>query len=284
MKIAIVTPLKDEKENIEKLFDSISRQHAEIYLWVIVENDSSDGSKELLRQVERPSNVKNLKVLNIEMADPAYALGHKYSTIVNTGFKYIKENHSLCDNDFIGILDADCFPEIDYYAKLTKFMNEHRRVGISSGVIVQGDGRPDIASVEWVRGGCRLWKFPCFTEAGYLIGPSADTISAVKAEMRGWKVAVCENAFVTSRETGVRAGYGYYGSSTYFRGIGPFYALFKSLYLSRKNPRYGFDFFVGYFDNFLKKKPRIQDIEVRRYFKGYGLRVILGKLRSKCKA
>ena len=36
-KIAIVTPLRNEARNIEKLFDSISKQTTSVFSWVILE-------------------------------------------------------------------------------------------------------------------------------------------------------------------------------------------------------------------------------------------------------
>ena len=89
MRIAIVTPLRNEKKNIDKLFDSISEQSIDIFLWVILENGSTDGSKKILKQKRKPSNVRNMEILNIKESSIEYALGENYARIVNSGFENI---------------------------------------------------------------------------------------------------------------------------------------------------------------------------------------------------
>ena len=59
-KIAIVTPLRNEEKNINKLFDAVSKQTTNIFSWVILENGSTDGSKKILKNIECPVNVEHL--------------------------------------------------------------------------------------------------------------------------------------------------------------------------------------------------------------------------------
>jgi glycosyltransferase involved in cell wall biosynthesis len=280
MQIALVTPLRDELGNLPDLFEGIRRQTVPIRYWVIVENDSTDGSRECLREAEKPPNVAEMDVLNITTANGAYQLGAKYAGIVNTGFDHIQRKWGVGDLDYIGILDADCIPEPTYFEKLVAFMAAHDDVGISSGVIRLENGESDIASADWVRGGCRLWKSACFRECGYIVGPSADTLSAIHAETAGWAVKVCKGAWVRSRETGVRSGYGYYGSSCHFRGIGPVYALAKALFLSTRSLSVGREFLLGYFGSFFSGAKRISDERILRYHRRYLWRVLQRRLSS----
>ena len=81
----LITPLKDELNNIPRLIESIENQTVGIDWWIIVENDSSDGSKEYLRELNTIANVKNLKIINLQFEDKSYSIGEKYSTVVNQG-------------------------------------------------------------------------------------------------------------------------------------------------------------------------------------------------------
>ena len=41
-KIAIVTPLRNEEKNINRLFDAVSKQTIKIFSWIILENGSKN--------------------------------------------------------------------------------------------------------------------------------------------------------------------------------------------------------------------------------------------------
>lgn len=273
-RIALVTPLRDEIKNIEKLFESVERQTIHIDTWIIVENGSTDGSVEKLRTSQCPSNVKNLIIINKSFQNNDYALGSKYSQVVSSGFEECKKQSGYEELSHIGILDADCFPEPEYYSKLTKFLNFNSAVGITSGIIYDEIGKIDSASKAWVRGGCRLWRFECFRISGYLIGPSADALSSAKAYVNGWESVVCSNAAVTSREVGARTNYQYYGKASYYRGLGPVYATLRGLFLLKRSYKISLQYLQGYYGDFLSRAPRVEDKDVLKFYKNYGFRKI----------
>lgn len=279
VKIGIVTPLRNEINNITELFKSIQGQSIPIYYWVIIENDSSDGSVELLNQLKSEvKNVENLLIINQKNAKSNYELGVKYASVVKTGFDIFQEKGVLERLDYVGILDADCFPEKDYYQKLTDFMIKTPKLGISSGIIYDENGKADLANKNWVRGGCRLWAIDCFKEAPYVIAPSADTISACRAILKGWQVNVNPNLKVISRQVGDNVNYGYYGYSCYYRGHTPIYAILMTLKLmARFKFNKALHFAKAYFWSLLILKPRIGDPEIIKYYRWHVLR----KLKSK---
>lgn len=276
--IAIVTPLKNEIENIPLLVQKIASQSIPIKYWIIVENGSDDGSKEYLDKVSKISNVENFIVINFSLPQEKYELGQKYATVVNQGFTYLKNSGLLKDIDYLGILDADCFPNETYYELLVSFMEADPLIGISSGLGYSLEGKYDGKSKNWVRGNCRLWKRDCFLDAGYIIGPSADTLSVCKAELKGWKAIPNKNLIYNCRDVGGKVDYSYYGYSAYFRGITPMYALFKTLnYVIVAQPRNARGYFKGYFRSFFTNKDRISDPEIKTYFSSYMKRKLQGK-------
>src|SRR5690606_9704547 len=105
-------------------------------------NGSTDGSVEKLNVKLEQSSVNNLVILNKNFDNPGYALGSKYAEIVNTGFEWVKNSEIYGDLTHVGILDADCFPDIEYYEKLVNFLSEDKRIGITSGIIYDEMGRP----------------------------------------------------------------------------------------------------------------------------------------------
>jgi len=270
--IALVTPLKDEIDNIKKFIAALEKQTIQIKCLVIVENDSTDGSKEFLKKINSLHNVEYFKVININFKDSTYRVGKKYATIINTGFQYIKEQSFYNDLDYIGILDCDVFPEKNYYKKLTTFLKDNPEVGISSGLTYTPEGKLHIADPNFVRGNSRLWKKACFDEAGYLIAYTADTVSIALAHLKGWKTKTLKTAKVISREVNVRiANSKNKGYHAYYRGHTLFYVFIKALFLAIKKGKVkmGYEFLTGYINAMMNKKTRIENKQVRKYFKWY---------------
>lgn len=270
--IALVTPLKDELDNINKFFRSLKSQTVAIKALVIVENDSTDGSKEYLNKISNISNVENFKVININFEDTTYRVGKKYATIINTGFQYLKNQPFYNSLDFIGILDCDVFPEKDYYCKLTTFLSKNSEIGISSGLTYTEEGELHIADPNFVRGNSRLWTKECFDQAGYIIAYTADTVSIALAHLKGWKTKTLKTAKVISREVNVRiANSRNKGYHAYYRGHTLFYVFLKSTYLAifKSRAKMGYEFLAGYVNALIKRKPRIENKQVKNYFRFY---------------
>lgn len=280
-KIAIFTPLRDEAHSIDKLFSSLECQSEPIDTWVIIENGSSDGSGQKLAERAKKSSIRNVIVLNIGSPSDPYALGTKVSQVIQHGMSYARSLPDYEHFTHIGVLDADCFPEPDYYCKLVNFLEKNPKVGITSGLIFIGDGTLDEASANWVRGGCRLWRMNCFRDAGYIVGPSWDALCSAKAAVSGWSSVVCPDATVISREVGARSSQAYYGMASYYRGVTPLYAALRGCYLSLRSPKKGVQYLQGYFSCLLKKAPRVNDEEILKYFESQGLMTAIKALLSR---
>ena len=280
--IALVTPLKDEINNIDKFLDSIKNQSIPIKSLIIVENDSTDGSKEYLDKITNFKNIDHFKVININFKDTTYRVGKKYATIINKGFQSLKEEPFYDKLDYIGILDCDVFPEKDYYNKLTNFLMSNPEIGITSGLIYTKGGKQHIANQNWVRGGCRIWKKKCFDEAGYQIAYTADTVSVALAHFKGWKTKTLKSASVTSREVDTRfTNSSEKGYHAYYRGHTFFYMLLKSLYvvLIKEKAKTGSTLLVGYIKSMFNRRPRIEGKQLRKYFRYYMFNKLIKKYK-----
>lgn len=270
-RIFLSTPLRNEIDNIPSLYRAVEAQNVQISIWIIVENGSTDGSRELLRTLPKPVNVERLVILNENTESGEYALGQKYARIVSRGFEEIRTMTTLASEDLIGILDADSFPDPGYYEQLTRAFDRHQRLGIASGISRDaGTQRRSMHAADWVRGSCRLWRGACMLQSGYIIGPSADTLSLARAEIDGWIASVVKEATFEAREVGERSKQRYYGSSAYFRGNTLLYALVRFLkFASHGHLSDASDYLGGYWSALVGGTPRIDDPEIRAYFKSY---------------
>lgn len=266
--IALVTPLKNEIDNLPKLIKSIELQSMCIFSWVIIENDSDDGSTEYLNRLIKVENVQNLKVLHLEFENKDYQLGIKYSTIVKHGFEYLQATDYFDKIEYIGILDADCFPESNYYRKLIQHFEKDFLLGIASGIIKYPDNTIEKSNADRARGGCRLWRIECFNNNSYEIGMSADSISGAKALLNGWSVNSFEDAMVFSRKVGSRYTSMYPGISAYYRWVPLHYILIKFFLLILKFQfKEAYGLLSGYIYAMAKKIERLENQSVAKYYK-----------------
>jgi glycosyltransferase involved in cell wall biosynthesis len=281
-RLFLTTPLRDEINNIERLFASVAAQDMQITCWVIVENGSTDGSQEALSRRAPPANVDTMIVLNQLCKGQVYGLGSKYAGIVQIGFARICSQFDIGPEDMIGILDADSFPGPRYYTQLSDGFDRDPKLGIASGRCVDDlTGQPSRHAADWVLGSCRIWRGACFLGSGYVIGPSADTLSLARAELDGWFARVLPQAQFLAREVGLRARQNYYGRSAHFRGNTPFYACLRwGKFLARGEMRAGYEFVAGYLSAWIGRAPRIEDPELRNYFARYVLRKLAKAIRS----
>jgi glycosyltransferase involved in cell wall biosynthesis len=277
--LALVTPVKDEINNLPKLVKAIELQTSTIFLWVIIENDSTDGSAEYLKKLQKIQNVEYLVVLDLEFENKDYQLGMKYSTIIKHGFDYIQSSEYFDQLDYIGILDADCFPELDYYQKLINKFEHDSKLGIASGVIKCHDNKLEKSNPDHARGGIRLWNIKCFNDSPYEIGMSADSISSVKATLNGWKVRSFNEAIAYSRKAGSRYISTYSGLSAYYRRMPFYYVMFKSILLILKgNPKKATGHMLGYLKGLIYKEKRLNDPQLIKYFKNILFRKFSNKV------
>lgn len=263
-KLVIVTPLRNEIKHLPKLFNSIQVQSIEISAWIILENGSTDGSKEFLNKNQPLNNVNNLKIINLDI-ESEYQLGFKYSSIVRFGFDYVKKHFHKYD--YIGILDADCFPEPEYYSTLIQHLDKNASLGIAGGMPVSEEGTPYPYSEDFPKGACRIWSRACFEDAGYVVSMSADSVSCIKARLKGWETRLFTEIVYQTRQVGDKIGsLKYYGESAYYRGFTPTYALLRGIKFGKdQGYKKGIEYLTGYFKEGMKKGNKIDDTEVIKY-------------------
>lgn len=281
-RLFLITPARDEADNLRRLETVLRTQSTPVDGWVIVENGSTDGSAAWLDTLTPGGQVRDLVVLHEDTGGSSvYALGSKYARLVARGMAVVRDRYGLRDDDAIGILDADTFPAPDYYQKILAAFAMRPGLGLTSGLTTDARGRISGHRRTWVRGSCRVWRGACLNESGYPIGPSADTLSTIKARCRGWEVAVVADARAEAREVGQRVSMRYYGQSAYFRGETLLHATLRALkYVARGRWQSGGEFLSGYLADWWKKAPRTDDPEILQWSRRALVRLLrLGSVR-----
>ena len=287
--IAIITPAKNESSNISSLVGSFSKQTFMPKLWVFVNDGSTDDTvkvfenevkknKQLFKQCE-------IRLVNHRDPDSGYALGEKYSRVIKFGmdevFNHENNNNKLFD--YIGILDADVFPQPDYYEKIITKFHLNPKLGIAAAgtqIEFSEDGSKTLSknNRSHAPGGFRVWRRECLEKTGYTPSVSQDAVSQARAILLNWEVKSFSDIKVEMRKRGSVFGYQYYGKSAYVRWVPFFYVLLGALKLYLNN-RYNDAnlYLAGYKEAKKNNVPRIKDPIAKKYFRNRLIYKLMGK-------
>jgi glycosyltransferase involved in cell wall biosynthesis len=292
----LVTPCKNEEESLPKLVESILGQEIVPLLWVIVDDGSTDRTPEILRDIVS----KHLWIQTVTLSEKPRDLGVHVSHVYRTGFdvaiKHCEDNN--INYHYVASVDADIILDGNYFSSLIKEFEADSNLGICSGHIgniingsvVWNSYREDLPS-----GGARLWVRDCFEDTGgFLLTCSPDSVSNVKAKLRGWST----RQFSTTKAVSTRAyssaqgqwkGYQKLGSNNYFIGYSPIHIClkgFKMLYSKNGSFKHGVGiaYVYGYFHDLILNKPRIADAEVLEFYRKNRPKEILCSMFSRSKS
>lgn len=273
----LITPCKNEIDNLPKLIESVLNQAIRPIIWVIVDDGSTDGS--LAVEKEASKNYPWIHILEIN-EESKRDLGPHLSLIVKKGFEYamyLSDEHKL-DYQFVGNLDADLSIPRSFFKELMDEFESDSKLGAASGgikltknnQIVHVTGLPE----DEPSGGDMLIRKKCYEECnGIPVTYSWDSVFKAKVRLKGWrtkrfeKIVALESRDVSNAE-GYWNGYIKYGQSSYYLNFHPIHALLKGvLYVSQKPYYIGVAFVIGYFKDFLLRKDQVADEELKTYFK-----------------
>lgn len=274
-KFILVTPAREEEEFLPKVIKSVTKSSIRPSLWVIIDDNSTDRTPEILQNATK----KYLYIKKLRLNNRSYRNFFNYSYVCKIGFNYaIKlSQENEIDWEYIFLLDADTIVERIYFEGIIAKMQKDTKIGIASGgvhvlendkviIIKRPKNRPS--------GTARIWRRDCFYETGgYSITQSPDSVSIIKANLKGWKtIRFLEPSAYQLRETfsaeGLWKGYIIRGESAYHLYCHPLIVLARGLsYIIQPKFYLAIPFLIGYLESMIRKKPRIQDKEIIDYQK-----------------
>ncbi|WP_292389029.1 glycosyltransferase [Methanosarcina sp. UBA5] len=285
-KYLLVTPAKNEEQNLPDVSKAVIEQELKPELWIIVDDGSTDGTPRILEDLQ--SNCSWIQ--SIRLPPRPRDITFHYSYVCKQGFDYALEycRKNNIEFEYIGLLDADTVLEENYFGKLLAEFKKDNSLGIvSGGIYYDTDGKLslEVTAKNLPRGTGRIWKKECFLETGgYLVEPSPDSISNIKALLQGWRLMQYADVVQiqkrkTSAANGLWSGYLKNGWMAYYLGKNSFMALLNVLYFSVKSPYYtGIAYCWGYFGAAIRREKKIQDPEVRTYYRNQGFGGLLSRM------
>lgn len=270
----VVTPCKNEGENLPDMIRSVVTQTIKPVVWVIVDDGSTDDTQNI---IEDAMEVHDW-IQNIRLASKVRDLGTHLAGVMKKGFdhalSYCKEN--TLEYGYLGNLDGDLTLPPTFYENLIRAFENDSTLGVASGgtehIIGDHIVRAKV-SVSEPSGGHMLIRRECFDEIeGIPLSYAVDSVIKAKARLRGWKTRRFENNIATEvRDVHVAEGYWkgfvHKGKCSYYLNSNPIHIMARVVMYSIKNPYYiGIAYLVGYFGSIAKREKCIGDAEVRRYF------------------
>lgn len=274
----LITPCRDEARHARSTLDSVARQTLPPALWVVVDDGSSDGTPEIVE--EYAARLPYLRL--IRRPDRGHRrVGGGVIEAFNVGYASI----SPADFDYLCKLDLDLVLPDGYFEGLVKRMEAEPRLGSTSGkpwFVHPRTGTlvPEVCGDEMSVGMTKFYRRSCFVDIGGFVEQVMwDGIDCHRSRMLGWLAESVNDEslrFVHLRPQGasqkniwagrMRAGFG-----QYYMGTAPLYYVASAVYRGLEHPVVigSVAMLWGYARSALKRLPRYEDREFRRFLRSY---------------
>lgn len=263
---AVVTPARDEAENLQRLAACLIGQTVTPVAWVVVDDGSGDESPELVRLLGREY--------------PWIRLASSGGTSLARGAPIVRAFHKGLEQlgsfpDVVVKLDADISMAPDHFDRLLRSFALDDCLGVAGGTCYEkqpnGRWRQRHGTGPSVWGASRAYRRECLQEILPLEEHMGwDTLDLMKARLRGWKIEVLYDLpFRHHRPEGERDGarfktYVIQGEGTYFMDYRLSYLALRTLYRALRTPS-AIGLLVGYLRARMARKPQCTDHELRTY-------------------
>jgi len=270
---ALITPARDELENLRRLAPCVIWQAAAPAAWVIVDDGSSDGTAALAAELARihpwirlvPAPSREGVIEDGRRAGRDVAAFH-------AGLAALPELP-----EFVVKLDADVSMDWRYFAQLLAAFDAEPTLGIAGGTCLEYDGtgwRPWYVTDGHVRGATRVWRRACLEQVLPLEERLGwDGVDELKAATLGWRTrSLREPVFYhhrafAARERGARwRAWAATGETAHYLGSRTSYVFLRTFHHARRE-RAALGLFWGYATAAARREPRYADEAVTAYLR-----------------
>jgi poly-beta-1,6-N-acetyl-D-glucosamine synthase len=259
LRYAVITPARDEEQNIPILADSLATQTVLPTSWIIVENGSSDGTAAVGRELE--ARYPWIKLVEQHTSGPV-ARGGPVARAFHAGMEALDQ-----EVDVVVKLDADVSMGSDYFRQILEAFEADPSLGMTSGTLLEEptEGRERFLAGDNVWGANRAYRRECLADVLPLEERMGwDTVDALKALACGWKVRLVRSAVFrhhrveASRDRTRSAAWRSQGGMAWFVGYRPLYLIAKVSFRSVKDPA-ALSMFSGYVTAAVRREARLDD-------------------------
>lgn len=276
VRLLIVSPVRNEAPHLERIARSLAAQTRRPDLWVVVDDGSQDGTRDVLDALA--GEIPFMRVHSTPAEYTVAVSGDRLAAAAAPrAFNYGLRSAGGADGfTHIGKLDGDTELPPDYFERLLDEFRADPRLGIGGGVRLEpnGDGwRMLPIPRTHVPGALKLYTRECFDAIGGMREMLGwDAIDETYARMRGFATSSFPDLQTWHhREWGTAdgrlRGRVRYGHSSYVSRQGPLWVTLKSFKVATLPPLglSGAAYLFGYVRAWARSAPRIEDPEFRRF-------------------
>jgi biofilm PGA synthesis N-glycosyltransferase PgaC len=261
-RLLVISPVHNEGDNLERTARSVASQTLAPDRWVVVDDGSSDETLAIARKLER--DIDFMTVLECSQ-DEAPGVDNLALAREARAFNIGLEHAGRQGYRFIGKLDGDVELPRDWFAKLIARFEDDSSLGLAGGRLEErnGDGWKVIPiPSHHVHGAVKLFRRECLEAIGGIPERLGwDTIDETYARMRGFETKSYPDLIGRhNRAWGSADG----------RLRGRLWVFLRSFKVARVSPIVlsGLAFFFGYLRAAVRRVPRVDDREFRRFVRG----------------
>jgi poly-beta-1,6-N-acetyl-D-glucosamine synthase len=275
--ILIISPMRNEVAHLERVARAVAAQELAPAAWIVVDDDSDDGSSELLDRLEAEIDV--LRV--VRPTDPSTLAGvpdRLARAAAPRAFNVGLAAADLPGWTHVMKLDGDVELPPDYLRRLMDRFDADPQLGIACGDLVEprpgGMERIPIPP-HHVHGALKCYTRACFEAIGGVqVRLGWDTIDETYARLRGFRtrsfsdIVAVHHRHLGSAD-GTLRGRARHGECAYIAHFGPLWVGLRAFKIARSRP-YGISgvaFYYGYVRAAARGTERVPDPEFRRFAK-----------------
>jgi poly-beta-1,6-N-acetyl-D-glucosamine synthase len=273
-RLLVISPVRNEAKHIERVARAMAAQTRPPDAWVVVDDHSTDGTREILDglEAEHPfmhvrssASFEQLVRDRLAVAAEACAFNGALNSMPWRTYTHISK------------LDGDIELPPRYYELLLEEFELDPRLGLAGGVLLErttSGWEIDAAPEDYhVRGALKCYTLDCFEAVGGIRETLGwDTIDEVYARMRGFRTRsighlVGKHHRPLASADGVIRGKVRYGRTFYLLHFPLPWVLVRAMRTCAERPRglSGMAFLGGYLHAWATRTARVDDPEYRRW-------------------
>lgn len=281
MRYYIVIPAHNEAKFIGPTLDSILSQTVLPAKVVVVNDNSTDATSEIVKRYTTGSDL--ISLINVT-SEAIHLPGSKVINAFYKGFKTLDDNY-----DFIVKLDADLILPAPYFETIISHFKSDSKIGMAGGfAYIEKNGEwilENLTDKDHIRGAFKAYRKGCFLQIGKLkTAMGWDTVDELLCKFYGWKVVTDQSLKVKHlKPTGANynktARYKQ-GEAFYSLGYGFFITSIASakLAMMKKKPLLFLDYISGFLKAKSSKKEMLVTAEQAKFIRSYRWKKMKKKL------